>query len=396
MLSDAELEKLLREMESDRVERKASFSDKDRICEAVCAFANDLAGHAVPGVIFIGVNDDGSAAGLVVTDDLLKKVAAIRADGNILPLPDMTVQKRIVSGIEAVTIEVQPSPAPPVRYRGRTYIRVGPTRAIATREQEMRLSERRRVLDLPFDHRPVMGASIGDFDLTLFERVYLPSAISPDILAANERSVEQQLIALRFLSVDGVPTIAGILAVGKAPRDWIPGAYVQFVRFEGQQLTNPIRHQAELMGPLPDLMAELDRHLEANISVATDVISQATELRRPDYPIAALQQLVRNAVMHRNYESSNAPVQVYWYSDRIEIQNPGGPFGRVTQANFGTPGVTDYRNPLIAEVMKSLGYVQRFGIGLALARSELQKNGNSEWEYQGTPENTLLVVRRRP
>jgi ATP-dependent DNA helicase RecG len=126
------------------------------------------------------------------------------------------------------------------------------------------------------------------------------------------------------------------------------------------------------------------------------VTGASLEVRSPDYPLTALQQLVRNALMHRNYESSNAPVQVYWYADRIEIHNPGGPFGRVSVENFGQPGLTDYRNPLVAEAMKVLGYVQRFGLGLALARKELERNGNGPWEYQGNTASTLLVVRRRP
>ncbi len=76
-----------------------------------------------------------------------------------------------------------------------------------------------------------------------------------------------------------------------------------------------------------------------------------------------MQQLVRNAVLHRTYETTNAPVRVYWYSDRIEIHSPGGLYGQVNPENFGQPQVTDYRNPLLAEAMKALGFVQRFGVG---------------------------------
>jgi ATP-dependent DNA helicase RecG len=72
--------------------------------------------------------------------------------------------------------------------------------------------------------------------------------------------------------------------------------------------------------------------------------------------------------MHRSYEATNAPVRVYWFDDRIEIHNPGGPFGSVTVENFGQPGITDYRNPNLAEALRALGYVQRFGAGIAIAR----------------------------
>jgi ATP-dependent DNA helicase RecG len=68
--------------------------------------------------------------------------------------------------------------------------------------------------------------------------------------------------------------------------------------------------------------------------------------------------------MHRSYEGTNAPIMVYWFDDRIEIINAGGPYGRVTAENFGKPGFADYRNPNIAETMKVLGFVQRFGVGI--------------------------------
>jgi ATP-dependent DNA helicase RecG len=100
--------------------------------------------------------------------------------------------------------------------------------------------------------------------------------------------------------------------------------------------------------------------------------------------------------MHRSYEGTNAPVRVYWFSDRIEINNPGGPFGQVTRENFGRPGITDYRNPHVAEVMKTLGYVQRFGIGIALAKAELARDGNPPPEFYPDDSYMLAVVRRRP
>ena len=119
------------------------------------------------------------------------------------------------------------------------------------------------------------------------------------------------------------------------------------------------------------------------------------EIKRADYPIVALQQLARNAVLHRTYEATNAPARVYWFSDRIEIHSPGGLYGRVNAGNFGQPGVTDYRNPLLAEAMKVLGYVQRFGMGIPLARKELEKNGNPPLELAANPNAVLVTVRRR-
>ena len=115
-------------------------------------------------------------------------------------------------------------------------------------------------------------------------------------------------------------------------------------------------------------------------------------MRGPDYPLVALQQLVRNAILHRSYENTNAPVRLYWFNDRVEIHNPGGPYGQVTKANFSSSGAYDYRNPNLAAVMKEMGYVQRFGLGIITARKEMEKNGNPPPEFQ--VEDAYVAVNR--
>jgi hypothetical protein len=93
----------------------------------------------------------------------------------------------------------------------------------------------------------------------------------------------------------------------------------------------------------------------------------------PTYPDQALHQLLRNALLHRTYEGSNALVGLTWYDDRTEIQSPGGTYGQMTLENFGTPGLTDYRNPTLAEALKNLAYVEKFGVGLAIVRQALER-----------------------
>jgi len=394
-MDDHELEALLADLESDRVERKPGLADRAKIRQAICAFANDLPNHAAPGVVFVGVNDDGSPAEQPITDEMLRGLAHMRDDGQLLPFPTMTVQKKRIGGFELAVVEVAPSDMPPIRLNGRVWIRVGPRRAQATAEDERRLIEKRRWGNLTFDQQPAAPATFDDLDMELFRREYLPSAVPADILRANKRPVEDQVAALRFIAPDRTPNHAAILVFGKDPLRFLPGAYVQFVRFDGSRLTDPVRAQKELSGPLSLLLRQLDDLLSVNISVAADITSATQEIRMPDYPVVALRQLVQNAIMHRTYESTNAPTRIYWFSDRIEISSPGGPYGQVTVQNFGQPGVTDYRNPLVAEAMRTLGYVQRFGLGIQLARSALRENGNPELEFDLQPTVVLAIVRGR-
>lgn len=310
-MTDLELEALLADLESDRIERKQSFSNPDRIREAICAFANDLPNHQAPGVLFVGVRDDGSCAGLPITGELLLRLAHMRSDGNIVPIPSMTVQKKTVNGCVLAVIVVQPSDAPPVRLDGRVWIRVGPRRALATPEEEPRLSERRRSRDIPFDLR-VSSAEIGDLDLDLFQRTYLPASVAPDILEVNRRSLEQQLASLRMTS-GSRPTVVGVLVLGKDPSGFIPGAYVQFLRIDGTGLTEAVRDSATFSGPLSELIRGLEEKLEAHIETAREFRSSPIEVAQPDYPLAALQQLTRNAILHRADEGTNTPVRISWF-----------------------------------------------------------------------------------
>lgn len=112
------------------------------------------------------------------------------------------------------------------------------------------------------------------------------------------------------------------------------------------------------------------------------------------YPAAAIEQIAYNAVLHRTYEGTNTPVRVYWFNDRIEITSPGGPYGSVTCENFGNPGITDYRNPNLASVLKTLGFVQSFGRGIATARKVMEQNGNPPPEFQVDPHNVLCILRK--
>ncbi|MDR2924735.1 MAG: hypothetical protein LBU76_02075 [Azoarcus sp.] len=190
------------------------------------------------------------------------------------------------------------------------------------------------------------------------------------------------------------PTILGGMVIGNRPRDLIPCNYVQFLRVDGNELDAPIIDEAAIDGRIGEIVNRLDDKLKAHISTRVDFTTYDTERRMADYPLIALQQLVRNAVMHRTYEATNAPTRITWLNDRIEIINPGGPYGMVNKDNFGQPGVTDYRNPHLAEALKVLGYVQRFGFGIATARRLLAENGNPPPEFNVNANYVFVTVRK--
>lgn len=108
-----------------------------------------------------------------------------------------------------------------------------------------------------------------------------------------------------------------------------------------------------------------------------------------NYPLRAIKELLYNAVIHRDYQS-NAPIKFYDYSNRIEISNAGGLYGKSRPDNF--PNENDYRNPAISEAVKNLGFVNGFNIGVKAAIAALKANGNKEPEFE-TQYTTSFLVR---
>ncbi len=294
MLGDAELLGRIESGESDRVKFTASSTDLDKFRQAICAFANDLPGNGEPGLLFIGLEDDGRCAGLTIDDALLRTLGGLRTDGKILPFPFMEVARKRLADCSVAVVQVEPSDNPPIKVDGRCWIRTGPRRSQATAEEERRLTEKRRWGNAPYDMQGVPGATVeADLDM-------------------------------RALDTRG------------------------------------------------------ERHVEER-----------------SYPYEALRELLRNAAIHRNYEHSYTPVRISWLADRVEILSPGSAFGEVGRYNFGR-GATSYRNPTIAEAMKNLGFMQRFGIGIETARRTLAANDNPPPEFDVQDAFVLVTVRARP
>lgn len=379
-LTKGKVKKLLTDLESEQIERTTSKSDTEKFAQAVCAFSNDLSNSSRNGYLLIGVNDNGTLSGLKATDKLLQSLGGLRSDGNILPQPIMSTQAFSFSGGDVIVLEIQPSPFPPVRYKGRTWIRVGPRKAIASDMEERLLIEKRTANVSTFDIRPSQGNGIDALNTRVFIEEYLPNAVQEDELALDNRSVEEKLASLRFYSSNyGSITNAGLLLFGKDVESNIPGAYIQYVKFSGRNEASDVQNEKKFSGNLIEVLQELDTFIEYVILQQKPVaVSVLKENKQLNYPQWALRELLMNAIMHRDYES-NAPVKFYQYSDRIEVINPGGLYGNARPENF--PNVNDYRNPVIAEAMKILGYVNRFNRGIARVKAELEENGNPEPEF---------------
>ena len=351
MNNTQEIERLLSDLESDRTERTQSLEDTPKFCRAICAFSNDMPGHRLPGYVFVGVSRDGEPTGASITERLLESLASHRDNGQIVPIPSIRVFKHA-------------------------------------------FTERRVDRARTWDLQGCRDATIDDLALELFTINYLPQAVSRDVLAENRRTIEDQLASLRLYHKSlGVPTNGAVLLFAKDPESFFPGAYVQYVRYGGTSQADEVLSERRISGDLLGIMRELDKLAQEVAQNRPVRRSDLSETMVADYPGLTLHELFMNALIHRNYEGSTTPVTIDQFADRIEIQNPGSLYGDLTRDQF--PRGTSYRNPVLAEAAKTLGFANRFGRGIALAQEELRRNGSDSLEFTIGENHMLMIVKRR-
>ena len=224
-------------------------------------------------------------------------------------------------GSDVAVVTVTPSDSPPVRYRGRVHVRIGPRCGSATAQDERILNEKRRSLEIPFDIQPVPTAGISALNQYQFENEYLPGAFSAETLEENDRSLNERLAVTKMVASadEPIPTVLGLLTFGTSPRDYIYNAWVQFLRIDGTELSDDVIDEEEISGDLAMVVRRIDEKMKAHIHTRVDLTTSDTELRSPSYPLVALQQISRNAIMHRTYENTHAPIRITWFNDRIEF-----------------------------------------------------------------------------
>lgn len=379
MLTQDEVRAMLSQTESENIERTRAFDKADKMGQAICAFANDLADRRTSGYLFLGVENDGRISGKRIADKEFASLGGMKTDGNLLPPPAMAIERFEFPEGDVVVIEVFPSHYPPIRYNGQVWVRVGPRKSIATENDIRLLEERRARFGLRFEEFPCETARLDDLDIELFKNTYLPRAIASDVIEDDDRTTKEQLSSLRFFDRNkNCPTNLGVILFAKHPDHFIPSAYVQYVKFSGENNGGDVLQEHAFKGPLMNIAAELDTFARTTLCAKRPfLVSALREETRPAYSEWALRELIFNALIHRDYRIGNAPTKICEYGDsRMEISNPGGLFGLATPENF--PCVSDYRNPLLAESLKVLGYVNKFNRGIAKVRSELRKNRNPQ------------------
>ena len=176
-----------------------------------------------------------------------------------------------------------------------------------------------------------------------------------------------------------VPTVAAMLLFGRRPTYYLPQAIVSAARFPGLDIDITAIDRGSFRGTVDDLVEQGVVFVARNMRTAS-ILSEAEFPQRtdiPEYPLKAVREAITNAVMHRDCSIAGQTVTLAMFDNRLEVFSPGGLVRGMTLEDLGT-GKHLARNPTLAEAMRQMGWVERFGTGIRLIRREMDELGSAE------------------
>ncbi len=365
----AELRRRRTELDDVEVKSARQGSPKD-VWKTICAFANRPGG----GVILFGI--DGATyevVGVGDPDQLQRDLAEAASD--LEPPVRLSLSAHLIGThvvIAAEIPEVEPQFRPCYRrskgpYHG-AYVRVGDGDRQMT-EYEVYLAISSRVQPTE-DMRPVEGASVADLDGGKIDALLADLRTKRPSLAALGNDRQGLMSALNIVSRDEPtrPTLAGLLTFGRYPQTFFPSLVITLTAFTSDEPDPTARLEADIRceGPIPEMLEQAMRAAQRFMKSRTIVKGIGHETV-PEYPLAALREALVNAVAHRDYSryAVGTQVQVRFFPNRVEIQNPGGLYGPVTVDLLGELGIQSTRNATLARLLEDLGPMENRGTGLA-------------------------------
>ena len=186
----------------------------------------------------------------------------------------------------------------------------------------------------------------------------------------------EKVMKLQGFSDGQKPTLAGVMMFADYPQAFYPQLCITAVSVQGYEigdlgdLSQRFDDNERIEGTIPQMLEEALSFIRRNIKVRT-IIDPTTGKRedKPEYPIVALREVILNALIHRDYSihTDLSPITIRIFKNRIEVENPGGLYGRMTIDELGKT-IADTRNPFIAKAMEVIGKTENRFSGIPIIR----------------------------
>ncbi|WP_024787054.1 MULTISPECIES: RNA-binding domain-containing protein [unclassified Lebetimonas] len=368
------LEKILKQPENRKLEFKESLPSKSDLCKTVVSFANDAVGE-----IYIGIKDNPREVIGVPEEDLLKieEIISNVIHDNCYPLilPEISFVNH--NGKYVVKIKIYKGNNPPyyLKSKGKekgTYIRVGSSNRLANNDMIEELEREKQ--GISFDSLPVYSKTIDELNFSLFSKQFEQ--------ITGEKLTKTILKKLNLIISDQnreFPTNAFLLLSNDEIRNVrFPYAKIECARFKGT-IPGDFIDQKSINEPISFQAEEAYKFVLRHISQGS-TYEGVYRKDRWEYPVIAIREAIRNAVIHRDYSLTGKDIKIAIFDDKIEITSPGKLMPTIDFDDMES-GQSDIRNRVLALVFKKLGIIEQWGNGLRLIAKELKKYPEIRFEW---------------
>ena len=382
-METVELMTILAQGEDSQHQFKKNINNAESLGAEMVAFSNGSGGK-----IIVGVSDDGEIVGLS-RDDIhrLNQLISNAASQNVKPAINPTTQNVLIEHeLILIIIDVPAGINKPYQDNsGVFWVKNGADKRRATsREEIQRLFQASGLLHA--DESPANGLTIADLDLDYFREFFLKRYGES---LEKQKIPFDQTIQNMNLGRDGLLNITGALLFGKNPSVRLPAFIIKAGCFPGTTLTSEFyKDSRDIQGKMADIFQQTLSFIQINLRQIQGEQS-VNSLGKPEIPRLALEEIVANALVHRDYFIS-APIRVFVFDDRVEIISPGHLPNNVTIENIKA-GNSNTRNPVLASFANQILPYRGYGSGILRAMS-LYSSIDFVDDKDG---NTFKVVFRR-
>lgn len=373
--------------ESNSLEIKSAKVDCPKIYDTLSSFSNQSGG----GIIVFGVDErDFSVCGVYDAADLQKKIMeqSLQMEPEVRPLCTVAV----VDGKTVVSAEIQEIDnfQKPCFYKGvgrlkGSYVRVGDgDRKMTEYEVYSYEAFRQKIQD---ELRTTDEAELSEINTDAMTAYLIKLRSRKPNLAALP---DEKIKTLQGFEKSGKPTLAGIMLFSVYPQAYypqlcitavsIPGTEISMVGSVGERFIDNQRIDGTITQMLDQAMRFVRRNTRTN-TVIDPITGKRTD--NPEYPVIAIRELILNALIHRDYSihTDSAPVTIRIFADRLEIENPGGLYGRMTLDQLGKVSA-DTRNPFLANALEVMEVTENRFSGIPTVIAAMREAGLPEPKFE--------------
>ena len=215
---------------------------------------------------------------------------------------------------------------------------------------------------------------------------------------------EEQIYEMLSITRKGIPTLAAILNFGLYPQGYFPQLAVTAIVVPGKEIGDVGQNSERFLdnkrieGTLSEMLAESLNFCRRNMKVRTIINPETGERTdKPEYPVEAIREAMLNALIHRDYShfTEGTPIQIDFFTDRMEIHSPGGLYGRMTVEDLGT-AKPDLRNPTLATMSEFLLNTENRYSGIPTIRREMAKAGLPAPVFINRRNEFIVILYNKP